>query len=310
MTLDQSERGSLAGFRLFLGMAGALLVGSSTPKLLAFFAEAPNPYFRLALSGAALAALIFFISFSFTRERVGHALPSRPFRLGPVLGMLRQNWPFWLLFAFMLLGMGTVAMLYQSLNYYYTYCLEQPEALGQAMLVLQGAMMVSIPLWVWLGRRSSKRNALLGGALSAITGSLFFYLHPAPVFWQIALSLLLLGAGIGSGAVSFWSMLPDTVEYGQWKTGIRAEGVIAGLGLLSLKVSLGLGSWALGMLLQYIGYVPNAIQSAATRQALHLITSLSPAITFSCIALIIWWYPIDAAFHRKLLHALKKEEKS
>ena len=43
----------------------------------------------------------------------------------------------------------------------------------------------------------------------------------------------------GAVAVMFWSMLPDTVEYGQWRSGVRDDGIVFGLSQLISKAGSG-----------------------------------------------------------------------
>lgn len=55
-----------------------------------------------------------------------------------------------------------------------------------------------------------------------------------------------------------WALVPDTVDYGEWKTGIRAEGS-AYTAILSRKISAAAGAGFLpGIMLTQIGYVPHA----------------------------------------------------
>ncbi len=313
MTYNEGERSSLAGFRIFLGMGGALVVGTLTKNLIDYFNQSndSSAYVTVAMLSAMLAAVIFIISFYYTREQKHRPNQSKSpdFSLWKSLKMVSQNWPFLLLFGYMMLGMGCVAILTQSLNYYFTYQIKNTLAFSTAMFFLQGSMMLSIPLWVVIAQKNSKRNALLLGSFMVIIGSLAFYFEKNPSLIWINSCLIFIGAGIGCGAFSFWTMLPDTVEFGEWKSGIRAEAVIAGLGLFSLKISLGLGTYILGLLLSNIGYVPNTSQSAETLAGLHSIASITPALAFSGIATIIWFYPINAIYHKRLIAELESRKK-
>ena len=76
---------------------------------------------------------------------------------------------------------------------------------------------------------------------------------------------------------AYWGMLPDTVEYGEWRSGVGAEGLVFGLALLFQKVALGLGAGLFGLALERIGYRPNQVQSAATLDGLKTIMVVAAA---------------------------------
>lgn len=61
-----------------------------------------------------------------------------------------------------------------------------------------------------------------------------------------------------------WALVPDTVDYGEWKTGIRAEGSVYTGYTFSRKISAALAGFLPGIMLTQIGYIPNIAQSDAT----------------------------------------------
>lgn len=55
-----------------------------------------------------------------------------------------------------------------------------------------------------------------------------------------------------------FAMLSDTVDYGEYKNGIRASGFLTAVGSVAgLQVGTGLGDFIPLKLLQYFGYIPN-----------------------------------------------------
>jgi GPH family glycoside/pentoside/hexuronide:cation symporter len=87
---------------------------------------------------------------------------------------------------------------------------------------------------------------------------------------------LLALAGIGAAAipVTFWSMIPDTVEYSELTTGIRAEGFWFGMVALAQKIALGVGVGLVGVSLDWASYVAEGVQSAATLKSMQLIMTV------------------------------------
>ena len=122
------------------------------------------------------------------------------------------------------------------------------------------------------------------------------------------LPLAMIGFGVGASYLGFWAMMPDTVEYGQYKTGIRSEGGVFGVVSLIQKTALGLAAALLGELLSLAGYRANMDQSADTLQAMKLIMIGGAAALVSIAAIVIAFYPIDARLHARLRKAIDRRE--
>lgn len=92
-------------------------------------------------------------------------------------------------------------------------------------------------------------------------------------FWEVTLSLssCSLVSPFGTAFVNSlnWALVPDTVDYGEWKTGIRAEGSVYTGYTFFRKISAALAGFLPGIMLTQIGYVPNIAQSDATLQGLR-----------------------------------------
>lgn len=102
-------------------------------------------------------------------------------------------------------------------------------------------------------------------------------------------------------AMNFWSMLPDTVEYGEWRTGLRAESMVFGLGQPFVKAFLGVGASVFAISLELVGFIPNAPQSEETLQGLRHIMILLPAAGLTCGLIAVWFYPLKRGVHKDIV---------
>jgi GPH family glycoside/pentoside/hexuronide:cation symporter len=73
-------------------------------------------------------------------------------------------------------------------------------------------------------------------------------------------------------------MLPDTIEYGEWKTGIRTESSLYGFMTFAQKGAIAFAAVILGMILTNIGFEPNEVQTEQTLESLKNLMSLIPLI--------------------------------
>ena len=96
----------------------------------------------------------------------------------------------------------------------------------------------------------------------------------------IILFVFIIPMGIADGVAEVIrnSMLADTVEYGEWKTGYRSEGMIFSTNIFKTKVAAAIGGAIGAFTLSSIGYVPNVIQAASALNGIHYVFTIVPGI--------------------------------
>lgn len=75
-----------------------------------------------------------------------------------------------------------------------------------------------------------------------------------------------------------WALVSDTVEYGEWRTGVRSEGTVYTGFTFFRKVSQALAGFFPGIMLTQIGYVPNVVQSSGTVEGLRQLIFIYPSL--------------------------------
>jgi Na+/melibiose symporter-like transporter len=140
-------------------------------------------------------------------------------------------------------------------------------------------------------RFGKKAVVIVGFGLTVIFMSAFLLLSPDAVGATFVLEFF--------RALSFaptipllWAMFADVADYAEWKTGVRATGVIYSTIIFALKVGLSLGGALAGWLLQAYGYVPNVAQTAGALMGIRLTISVYPAIFFVIVVISMFYYPI------------------
>jgi glycoside/pentoside/hexuronide:cation symporter, GPH family len=116
--------------------------------------------------------------------------------------------------------------------------------------------------------------------------------------------LMVYAIGSASTAINFWSIVPDTVEYGEWRTGVRAEAFVFGFVTLIQKIALGVSSAFLGVYLSWIGYVANQPQSEDTVTGIKLLITLVASAGLVLSALVMHFYRLDAHTHARLVREI------
>jgi Na+/melibiose symporter-like transporter len=142
----------------------------------------------------------------------------------------------------------------------------------------------------WLCRITSKRNMWAWGLVGSVAGQLMMYWAAPSVAWVIAGWIV----GVISGGVAMtlpFSLLSDSVDYGEWKSGIRAAGLLTAVGAaFCLKAGSGIGGALPAWTMAAYGYVPNASQSASSLQGIEIGFIWLPAAFFALSLLPVLFY--------------------
>ncbi len=302
MTSNSEERGVLAGYRMIAAASCALLSAFFTLKFVDILGGGRAGFFWVAVIYGALASLIFLFAFATVRESAAPP-KAQHVTISQTLHMLRRNHAFWIVCAAMLLGGVGGTLANKTLPYYFKYALGREDLIGPALGAGALSVMVSIPFWTWVMKRWSKRVAWMSGTFVGVVGYILLWFMPNDPA-AIMATLAVLGFGGGAAYFGFWAMMPDTVEYGEWRSGIRSEGGIFGIVSLIQKASLGLAAAGLGEVLEHIGYRANQVQSAATIEGMRLVMIAGPACLATAAALTISLYPVGPELHRRLVRVL------
>ena len=197
-------------------------------------------------------------------------------------------------------------MFNNNLIYFVKYALDMHEHQGLILGVLNGFTLLAVPFWAFTALKLGKRNTWLVAMALLFIGFCIFYIYPISALNELLYILAFIGLGNGATGVLFWSMLPDTIEYGEWKSGIRTESSLYGFMTFAQKGAIAVAVIILGVALTKIGFVANQDQSVETLKGLKSLMSLIPLVGIFISFILIYFYPIDKALHQKLITEIQQ----
>lgn len=126
-------------------------------------------------------------------------------------------------------------------------------------------------------QKIGKKKASIYGFWGLIIGSVIklFFSHNVVI---IIISLVIIGFAIALLNLSNISMVADTAEYAQWKTGKRSDSLLFAMNTFAYKISMAFAGGVTGVILALANYVPNVEQSEQTLMVLNLMFSIGPVI--------------------------------
>ncbi len=201
-------------------------------------------YFICAVVLVAVAVPMFFYGFKNTKERF--TATDNPPSLGHNLKLLFKNKQLLLIVLSGILGGARMVYTYTGGLYFAKYVLQNEGIYSLiTLLVVPGGLVASL-LVPWMSKKFTKKWSyvvvhLFGGVVMTV---MYFVGYDAP--WKLVVSavgLVLLGIPQGVNNIITYAMIGDTVDYLEWKTGERGEGICFAMQTLINKIGMAVGAF-------------------------------------------------------------------
>lgn len=259
-------------------------------------------YFICAVVFVVAAIPMFYYGFKNTKERIKPDYDNVP-SFGHNLKLLFKNRELLLIVLSGVLGGARMVYTYTGGLYFAKYILKNEGLYGIiTMLVVPGGLVASI-LVPWMTKKFTKKWTyvivhLFGGAVMTI---MYFVGYDAP--WKLivsAIGLVLLGIPQGVNNIMTYAMIGDTVDYLEWKTGERGEGICFAMQTLINKIGMAVGAF-IGVMSMSIAGIDAATGQVANPNALWNVLILSGAISMFACAIPLFFYTLTEKRQRELV---------
>ncbi len=312
---DPGDRQSLSTFRTMGGMLAGAVIGVGLP-LIAYQKNAETGKEVLVGSRVTLAAGIFsvlailcyLLCYFLVTERVRPKVSEDVFQENSVGKMLKNAFRNRALISIIA---ASVVMLLAQLtmqnmaNYVFPDYYGNAKAQSVSTLMMMLGMTVAALTAKPLAKRFGKAEVSVASNLfAAAVCVLMFLWHPQNVWVYVGLQMLC-WLGLGVFSMVSWALITDVIDYSELKNGIREDGSVYAMYSFARKLGQALAAGMVGWLLTAIGYSEGTAQQGVKQTAevlrgIYNISTLVPAIGFTLLALILWfWYPL----HKKQVDA-------
>ena len=281
MTQNQYERSVLSIFRMILATTGTLFIKTYTFIVFGI-----------------LEIITFMITFLGTKERVGNDPESKkenvPVKDGFKALVKNKYWfmaTLNLILIFIAQGVNGSAEVYYTKN-----VLGNSNLIGTFSVALQVTQIICMFFIAIFVKKYGKRNVLMAGAAIMIIG------YGIMAVAGTSVPVLIIGCaarGIGNAGISacMFAMVTDTIEYGEWKTGVRTEGLINSAASFGQKLGNGLSTVLLGVILNIGGYVGSAkVQTSGALAAIKAGYIYVPIILTVIQIVVLYFYHLDKEY--------------
>ncbi|MBE5891213.1 MAG: MFS transporter [Lachnospiraceae bacterium] len=140
--------------------------------------------------------------------------------------------------------------------YYCNEVLKNPMYMAVLMSFGQAPGIIVLFFMPWFSNKFSKRVFMAGGAILMIIG--FALAGMAGTNTNMLLAGVIIRAiGIGPMFAGLYAFTADAADYGEWKFGVRSEGLMASSQSIGSKIGIGFGSACTAWILAAVNYAPN-----------------------------------------------------
>jgi glucuronide carrier protein len=301
MTQVPTERAKLATWRVY---------GSNLTILMLAFVVAPqikgsgNLQRSLTITTlvfVVVGAALYLLTFVTAKEQVQRDVPQVSLRQS--FATLKTNRPLIMLCVSSLLFLtGMIAA--STVGAFYAR-----DVLGNAnlfiyMTLVQTAGTFAIAVFIPKVVRTlgKKQGYLVLGVVAVVAGA-GITLAPASIPGVALFFFLLLGVGVGGVNTLMWALEADTVEYGEWKTGVRTEGTTYALFSFTRKMGQALGGSAAAYTIGLGGYIAGkgVVQTDSAKTAIKVAAGLLPAGFIVLALALMFFYPLTERVFRDVV---------
>jgi len=311
LTSNYDDRTSLTSYRMVFSMIGSLIATIVPLAIIGTIDHTKQGiilYVMIAMG--AISALPLFGTFFGVREKI-QVTPERP-KLLDSLKAAFSNKPFLYAMGIYLFTIAGLEIGSAMTLYFFRYGLNIAEEAEIFVGIMFIVGIVMIPFWNYVSKKLDKAKAfIIGTGLMILTRiALYFFTPDTPEIYLYIVTILA-GVAFSAGQTLPWAIMPDPVEYDEYTTGKRREGVFYSLIILCKSIAISLSLPLLLVAMEAAGYVANAAtQSQSADTMIRFLANILPSIVFVAAIACAALYPLNRKKFEEIQQELKLRRES
>lgn len=242
-------------------------------------------------------------------DKVDMTAPKEKFDLKKTMKLLVGNKPMIML----MIAFGTDVLANASCSavnvYYFKYVLGREDLVSVVATALLVGGIVALPCMPVLSKLLGKKRLYWLGSFLSILPLAVMWLRPtAPV---MILMTMMSAFGFISKIPSNlgWAMLPECVDYAEWKYGQRGDGLLSSSLTFINKFGMAIGGAIASFMLGLVGFVANQDQSPAVINMIVFLRFGMPILGYVASLISMWFYEITSEKYAQIRKELDERNK-
>jgi GPH family glycoside/pentoside/hexuronide:cation symporter len=302
------ERTQISGMRAFTSQFGTILGGVSALMVSSFSSEIAGLR-TLGISYGVLVTILMIVSAQSVKGLEIEPSRKKRVEVGSLSKILERNFLV-LIVLYFFGGIATTSMT-ASFPYFAEHIMgdEGLSTFGLAAFILTA--MAFIPLWLKLAKRFHKKYLLLISttATASILAAMGFLLNDGMVAAFFIL-VSICGAFMSAYFIIPYSLVPDTVDLSEIRTGERNESIFFGIWVFIHKLGLAAAPVIMGFMMGGLGYDGDLeVQTSMGLLSVRLTFAIMPAFFFVLTGMTGIMYGISRDDHIEMEKSLKEKRR-
>ena len=301
ITQDKDDRKTTGVLRSIFSTIASTIVNSFTMIFIGWAGNTKLSWTIVIGVYAVIALIVYSLCYVNTTERVNaeedqHGQDDKKLGFVESLFNVMKNKYWRILTVNGIFSSAVISLNMGSMFFYLAYVCGKPQSVAIVGMLLSMPMLVLIPLSAPIVAKCGMKNSLVAGVLIMTVGRIIVGVSGESSLMMIYVGTFIFALGCSTQWCSY-PLLCYTVEYGQWKTGVRQEGMIMSANSFGSKCGTALGTALCGWVLAWAGYNGAAeIQTASALTGIKIVYVYLPVILNILSAVILSFYKLEKEY--------------
>ncbi|MDO5411010.1 MAG: glycoside-pentoside-hexuronide (GPH):cation symporter [Lachnospiraceae bacterium] len=300
MTSNSEIRNRISAFRTVFENIGGQGVGMIAIPMILLFASAtsgPEAARGYTISLAICALLFILVAFYTSKRTDEHVLHSAAAQTTVPLKtqlsyFFRNRYALCLAFGFLMLGIMVYGRM-SVLSYYFTYNRGDVSMMGLFSMISLVSVLVGsgfFAIWIYRIFRDKAKALIFACALNFAVSCVMYLSSSTAVFW---VCMFLSQTCISVLGGTFYGMIGDVCDYGEYRFHIRSDGVVSAFLSMLMKGGGAVTPTIILLVMDKQGYVPNSVQNEAVLNTINFGISMIGGIAALILVIIFAFYKLN-----------------
>ena len=301
ITQDKDDRKTTGVLRSIFSTIASTIVNSFTMIFIGWAGNTKLSWTIVIGVYAVIALIVYSLCYVNTTERVNaeedqHGQDDKKLGFVESLFNVMKNKYWRILTVNGIFSSAVISLNMGSMFFYLAYVCGKQQSVAIVGMLLSMPMLVLIPLSAPIVAKCGMKNSLVAGVLIMTVGRIIVGVSGESSLMMIYVGTFIFALGCSTQWCSY-PLLCYTVEYGQWKTGVRQEGMIMSANSFGSKCGTALGTALCGWVLAWAGYNGAAeIQTASALTGIKIVYVYLPVILNILSAVILSFYKLEKEY--------------
>ncbi len=199
------------------------------------------------------------------------------------------------------------AVLGAAALYFYKYIMNYPKLVVITSMIGGMVTIVAIALSPFLMNKFGKKRVFnVMAALTLIQPIVLLIFRPfasVPIIaalWSLNMSFIIMTNIVAK------AMLPDCVDYGEWKTGVKNPALTSTAFSFAAKIFVALGGAIVGIIIGIAGYIPGQAQTPIVINTIVYLITLLPIVSALLSIILMKLYPISIESYTQMVTEIEQ----